>query len=161
VKREEQAGAEALDLEGPPELAAPGVEDPVRRGDEERQVGDDGGRRGEREDDPQLSRAALPPGDDAEEGDEDGRVQLDGDPEPDDERARAQPASTVASTTSAAGRRSNRVRITPPRSTGSSATAARTSRRSAPPRTSRRSPSARIRTPSAPITAISATNTAR
>ena len=110
------------------------------------------------------SRAALPPGDDAEEWDEDGRVQLDGDPEPDDERARAQPAGGDQHRRQRDERGGEQVEPRQdhaPEEHRSSATAARTSLRSAPLRPRPRTPSARTSTPSAPITAISAMNTAR
>ena len=87
VEREQHACADALDLQRPAELASDGVEHAVRGDQQEREVREHDRSGRERDDHGELAPAAPSPGDDAEQGQEQHRVELDRDPDTDDERA--------------------------------------------------------------------------
>ncbi len=106
VEREQRARAEALDLERPPELPAQRVHDAVRRDDQERQVGEGDRRDRQAEHDGQLAPPAPSPGDHPEQRNEDGRVELDRDPDPDYER----PGTETAAQDEQEGSRDERCR---------------------------------------------------
>ena len=86
VEREEDPGAEALDLQGPPQLAAKGVEHAVQPDDDKRQVDQDdggGGQRDRREESPAPAPSVR--GDRYERHEHRG-IELHGDTDPQDER---------------------------------------------------------------------------
>ena len=142
--------AEALDLERSAELTADRVEHPVRRRDEEREVdGEDGGGN-KRQDGCELPALVLP----ALVTDSLTAFRVGF-------AAEMALAGAVGVLLLAAGTRSKRVRITPPSSSGRSATTDNATRRSATPVPSRPRPAARTRTPIAPASAISAAKTTR
>ena len=166
VQGEQDARAEALDLERAPELAAERVEDAVRRRGSGREVDREhrGGR--ERDDDDRLAstRCAARPRSRAAARRTTG-YSFTAIPTPTTnaaDRSRPVAMSPAAAQTSAAGTRSNRVRITPPRSTGTTATTREHDQPVAPATAQLlRSAQSNARTARAPTSASSATKTAR